>query len=73
MKPRTRPTRTSPPPDLIRGSTNRQQQFVDGRVKPGQGDKRGSWDDYFRNGPHASENFMTERDQGVAEEREPFC
>ena len=29
------------------------------------------WDEYF-NGPPASEDFMSERDQGVAEEREPL-
>jgi antitoxin VapB len=29
------------------------------------------WDEYF-NGPPASDDFMTERDQGVAEEREPL-
>jgi len=29
------------------------------------------WDEYF-DGPRASEDFMTERDQGVAEEREPL-
>ena len=31
------------------------------------------WDDLFLNGPRATEDFMRERDQGVAEEREPFC
>ena len=30
------------------------------------------WDDFFRNGPHVSDDFMTERDQGVVEEREPL-
>lgn len=30
------------------------------------------WDDLFLNGPRMSEDFMTERDQGVAEEREPL-
>jgi antitoxin VapB len=30
------------------------------------------WDDLFLNGPRMSEDFMTERDQGIAEEREPF-
>jgi antitoxin VapB len=30
------------------------------------------WDDLFLNGPRATEDFMSERDQGVAEEREPF-
>jgi antitoxin VapB len=29
------------------------------------------WDEYF-SGPTASEDFMTERDQGIAEEREPL-
>ena len=30
------------------------------------------WDDLFLNGPRMSEDFMTERDQGVSEEREPL-
>jgi antitoxin VapB len=30
------------------------------------------WDDFFLDGPHVSDDFMSERDQGVAEEREPF-
>lgn len=30
------------------------------------------WDEFFRNGPHVSEDFMNEREQGVAEEREPL-
>lgn len=30
------------------------------------------WDDLFQNGPRVSEDFMTEREQPVAEEREPF-
>lgn len=30
------------------------------------------WDDLFLNGPRMSEDFMTERDQGVVEEREPL-
>lgn len=30
------------------------------------------WDDLFRNGPRVSEDFMSEREQPVAEEREPF-
>src|SRR5580704_12200176 len=29
------------------------------------------WDEYF-NGPRASDDFMSERDQGVADEREPL-
>ena len=29
------------------------------------------WDEYF-GGPPASEDFMAERDQGAADEREPF-
>lgn len=30
------------------------------------------WDDLFLNGPRMSEDFMTDRDQGVVEERESF-
>jgi antitoxin VapB len=30
------------------------------------------WDDYFRSAARVSEDFMTERDQGVVEEREPL-
>lgn len=30
------------------------------------------WDDLFRNGPRMSDDFMTERDQGISEERESF-
>lgn len=30
------------------------------------------WDDLFQNGPRVSEDFMAEREQPVAEEREPF-
>jgi antitoxin VapB len=30
------------------------------------------WDELFLNGPRMSEDFMTERDQGIAEEREPL-
>ena len=30
------------------------------------------WDDLFVNGPRASEDFMAEREQPAAEEREPF-
>ena len=30
------------------------------------------WDDLFLNGPRASEDFMVEREQPVAEEREPL-
>jgi len=29
------------------------------------------WDELFRNGPHASEDFMVEREQSAAEQREP--
>jgi antitoxin VapB len=29
------------------------------------------WDEYF-NGPRASEDFLSERDQGVPEKREPL-
>jgi antitoxin VapB len=30
------------------------------------------WDDLFRNGPRASEDFMVERDQPPSEPREPL-
>lgn len=30
------------------------------------------WDDLFLNGPRASDDFMSERDQPAAEEREPL-
>lgn len=30
------------------------------------------WDDLFRNGPRATVDFMSERHQPPAEEREPF-
>jgi antitoxin VapB len=30
------------------------------------------WDDLFANGPRASEDFMVEREQPPAEEREPL-
>jgi antitoxin VapB len=30
------------------------------------------WDDLFKSGPKASEDFMTEREQPPAEEREPL-
>jgi antitoxin VapB len=30
------------------------------------------WDDLFQSGPRASEDFMTEREQPPAEEREPL-
>jgi hypothetical protein len=30
------------------------------------------WDDFFKNGPRVSDDFMQEREQPPAEEREPF-
>jgi antitoxin VapB len=30
------------------------------------------WDDFFLNGPHVSDDFMTERGQPAAQEREPL-
>lgn len=30
------------------------------------------WAAYFANGPHVSDDFLEDRDQGVAEEREPL-
>lgn len=30
------------------------------------------WDDFFKNGPWVSEDFMDEREQPPAQEREPF-
>ena len=34
--------------------------------------KGGKWDWYFGRGSHASDDFLVDRDQGVAEERELF-
>jgi antitoxin VapB len=34
--------------------------------------KGNRWDDWFLNGPHVSEDFMIDRDQPAAEEREPL-
>jgi hypothetical protein len=68
--------KNSPPAGLTRESTSlstgAKKKDVDDRVKPGQGDKGGRWDDYFLNGPHVSDDFMTERDDPPAEEREPL-
>lgn len=30
------------------------------------------WDDWFDNGPHVSDDFMTERDQPPPQDREPL-
>ena len=30
------------------------------------------WDEFFVNGPHASQDFMSEREQPSAEERDPL-
>jgi antitoxin VapB len=30
------------------------------------------WDEFFENGPFVSEDFLSERDQPTAEEREPL-
>ncbi len=30
------------------------------------------WESFFSGGPHVSEDFLVERDQGDFEEREPF-
>jgi antitoxin VapB len=30
------------------------------------------WDEFFLNGPHVSDDFLNDRDQGIAEEREPL-
>ena len=30
------------------------------------------WDDWFLNGPHVSDDFMIDREQPAAEEREPL-
>jgi virulence-associated protein VagC len=51
---------------------NSRKQLVDGRIKPGRSVNKRSRDHYFLDGPRATEDFMSERDQGVAEEREPF-
>ena len=31
-----------------------------------------SWSDFFLNGPRVSEDFMTDREQPIPEEREPL-
>ncbi len=31
-----------------------------------------SWNDFFLNGPRVSEDFMTDREQALPEEREPL-
>jgi antitoxin VapB len=33
---------------------------------------RRDWAEYFARGPHVDPDFLADRDQGVAEEREPF-
>jgi len=38
-------------------------------IKPKQGK---DWASYFANGPFVDDDFLADRDQGVAEEREPF-
>lgn len=30
------------------------------------------WDEFFLNGPHVSDDFLNDREQGIAEEREPL-
>ena len=30
------------------------------------------WDEWFKNGPHVSNDFMKEREQPLAEDREPL-
>lgn len=37
-------------------------------IKPAKRD----WAEYFASGPHVTEDFLVDRDQGVAEEREPL-
>ncbi len=32
--------------------------------------KKGGWREWFENGPHVSDDFMTERDQGEPDKRE---
>lgn len=34
--------------------------------------KGGRWDDLFQNGPRVSDDFLSEREQPAAEERESF-
>jgi antitoxin VapB len=40
-------------------------------IRPKQGSAR-HWEDYFRNGPFVTDDFLADREQGVAEERESF-
>jgi hypothetical protein len=54
-------------------SAKGKKKDVGGHVKPGQDGGKGRWSDFFDRVPRASADFMTERDQGIAEEREPFC
>jgi hypothetical protein len=56
-----------------RRSRNTATPAVDGRDKPGQGGEKGRWTDFFGNLLKTSDNFMIDRDQGIAEEREPLC
>lgn len=37
-------------------------------IKPAKRD----WAEYFASGPHVTEDFLVDREQGAAEEREPF-
>lgn len=30
------------------------------------------WDEFFSEGPHVSDDFLSERDQGAAEQRDPL-
>lgn len=34
--------------------------------------RKNRWDDFFKSGPHVSDDFMQEREQPAAEKREPF-
>jgi antitoxin VapB len=31
-----------------------------------------TWESFFAGGPHVSDDFLADRDQGIAEEREPL-
>lgn len=42
------------------------------RAYLGMAAARNRWDDFFRNGPRVSDDFMRERDQPPSQEREPL-
>jgi hypothetical protein len=56
-----------------RDSSGVEQAFAGESGPPANGVPQGQrWDDLFHNGPRASEDFMVEREQPSAEQREPL-